>query len=597
MPVTFFVALGFLTAGDIAVRMKAEPKTVAEFYEAYKRYGLWLPPKDAKLVRWLENKVASGGSGLWLEKKIHLQLLLRERTHQSPAKVWDNGIEYTEHRLSRLVRVKPDGNVLKGLEWETADQWLSFAAVAFHLGWKELAEESFKRGRASHSGFGGVFPTKIESDPSYTLTVIRYKTWEDCYVQLLDAGTDRLQLYLRMKRVFDDDSLFRTEYHRDFLTDLDRTICSRQLRRIGTAGLIDQLTEIDCDPTRYYGEPTKTLSPFIELCRKGFSAFPEAIRSLKDPRLTRFYMIQGIDNGLWGHTSRIGTISRAWLVQLSDGEIDGNEEDGGRFQGSAEKWFADASKIGEAKWALQRIQPGRFGNGVLLHLLAAKYPENLAKLFLNQLHPLDGNLYGQIVSALIHAELPRERIVDLLTEAATHESIWIRESGLDGLRIVATNRMSALLQRHILKLNESNDIAHHSEYSDVRLIQWLDEFGDASAWAEYAQFQHRMTPQRRIENLERVGYGLRYPLTTKCRLKLDFLRRSWDDTSIRIQKSQNQSLSCAYQYPQIAVGDFVTLSIAGYLDIDIPWSMNRSPSEWAAIRKKVERKLEDVISR
>lgn len=595
MSVTFFIALGILTAGDIAMRMKAEPMTVAEFYEAYKRYGLWLPPKDAKLVRWEENKVASGGSGLWLEKKIHLQLLLRERTPQTPAKVWENGIEYFEHRSSRLNLVRPTPDQLEGVDFVLAERWLAFAAQAYELGWMDLAKAAFERGR-SEAG-SRQYPWDVKNNPCHSLFIVRRQAWEECYYQLLEPDTDRLRIYQRMKRVSDDDSVFRTEYHRDFLADLDRTICSRQLRRIGTAGLIDELTEIVSDPTRYYCEPNEQLTPFELLCRKGFDAVPEAIRSINDSRLTRAGVLQGINNGIWVDTARVGTAVRAWLVNLSDGDIDGKEEDNERFRQSAEKWFKDASKIGEVQWAWQRANNDNGRNAVLLHLLAAKDPEKLAKLFRKQLHPSGGNLNGQIVGALAHADLPREKIIELFTEAAMHDSIGIRESGLDGLRIVAPNRMPEFLLRHVMKLNECREIANHTEYSDTRLRRWLIEFGDSPAWAEYAKLLHRLSPQRRIVNLEFVGRELKYPFTDKNRSIVAFLRNSWDDTSIRTRNAQSISLSFAYQYPQIAVGDFVSLTIADYLDIDIPWNINRSPSEWAALRKMVERKLEDVLAR
>lgn len=50
-------------------------------------------------------------------------------------------------------------------------------------------------------------------------------------------------------------------------------------------------------------------------------------------------------------------------------------------------------------------------------------------------------------------------------------------------------------------------------------------------------------------------------------------------------------------YPVLAVRDFITLKLAERVDIDIPVKVERSAAEWAALRKTVERKLEDVLGR
>ncbi|MBL8865907.1 MAG: hypothetical protein JNK93_10150, partial [Planctomycetia bacterium] len=121
MSVSFFVALGILTAGDIAVRMKAEPKTVAEFYEAYKRYGLWLPPKDAKLVRWEENKVWSGSDEPRQERIIRLRLMIRPKSKSQPALLRDGDYEFTEHRESRLKVLAPTVDQLNGVDLHFAE--------------------------------------------------------------------------------------------------------------------------------------------------------------------------------------------------------------------------------------------------------------------------------------------------------------------------------------------------------------------------------------------------------------------------------------------------------------------------------------------
>ncbi len=57
MSVFVMCAATVLFFSDMDTRMKAEPKSAAEFYAVYKRYNLWLPPKDAKRSR---NSLPSG---------------------------------------------------------------------------------------------------------------------------------------------------------------------------------------------------------------------------------------------------------------------------------------------------------------------------------------------------------------------------------------------------------------------------------------------------------------------------------------------------------------------------------------------------------
>jgi hypothetical protein len=588
MSVTFFVALGILTVGDIAARMKAEPKTVAEFTEAYKRYGLWLPPKDAKLVRWEKNKVWSGSKEPYQERIVHVRLRIRPKSQSQPAFLRERDYEFTEHRESRLKIVPPTMDQLVGVDLHFAEDWLAFAAQAHHLGWNDLAKAAFERGRIETGNRQD--PDDVKNNPCHALTMLRRQAWRHYYDSLHESETDLAASYVMLKRISDDDVEFRGEYQRQLLTDLDKSICERRVPKNGVERHIDALCDLSHTLLRDRTRTSKTA--YDELAQLGFEAVPALIRHLDDTRTTRIAKLEGFNNGLWIDTQRVGSICRELLEKLSDREFDPDDEDTpAEVQRQAEKWFARAKTVGEEKWAVDRAVDANGTNDVLLRLLARKYPKRFDELFRDVLKNRPEWHIDAFTTALIRSGRPRNEQVALLKEALATNRPHAQYGAVRVLR-----ELDFQLYRTSLRSLLENLALE----KDEKLTQWfylidmVEESGDPDCWTGYTKVLKRLSPNNRIETCWHILSQIEYRSLAEIQNRLVVIEALWNDATIRNYEDVGHFPFASSEYQKLSVRDGVTLAVADQLDIDVPWKPDRTPEEWKVLRQKVQTALAEA---
>ncbi len=577
-----------LAASDVTARANSEPKTVTEFYEAYKRYGLWLPPKDAKLVRWEENHFWSGSGGFRQERIVHLRLMIRPKAKDKPALLRDRDYEFTEHRDSRLKVVRPNPDQLKDVDLQLAEYWLEFAAQAHDLGWTGLATIAFERGRVVTGSWQ--YPDDVKNNPCHTLTMLRRHAWRYYYDSLHDAETDLAASYSMLKRIHDDDAHFRTEFHAQLLEDLDKSIRGRKVQKVGIEKLIDGL----CDLTQFqlWDDKNATRTAYDELAQLGFAAVPSLIRHLDDTRTTRIAKLEGFNNGLWNDTRRVGSLCRDLLYKLSGGEIDSDEEaTPAQVRQLAERWYAETQKIGEEKWAVDRAINENRINDVLLQLLVAKYPKRFDELFRDVLKNHSQWHIQSFMTALIRSRRPRNEQISLLRDALATNHPNPQYGAVRVLREldIALYRSSLLvLLRRIAKEIETIPCQYHE------LLDLVEAADDPACWTAFDGVLGKLPSSNRIDVGWRLVSGISYRDANDIRNRLSVIESLWNDNTIRQAKDVGHFPFPSYEYPELAVQDGITLAVADQLDIGVPWKQGRSVEEWAMLREQVRAKLAEA---
>ncbi len=579
MSVFVMCAATILFFSDIDLRMKAEPKSAAEFYAVYKRYNLWLPPKDAKLIRWVDNHISTGSHGLSEEKIVHLRILVRAKSKTEPAIVCEHQYEFTEHRNSRLMVVSPNISALDGFEDHLAEEWLTLAAYAQHLGWTELATEAFQRGKTSTGS--GQYPDDVTGSPCHTLAIVRKMAWEKYTYSLVEKHTNRSHAYSMLKKICDDDWHYQVD-ETELIVDLERTLCKTNADLEGIERYITKL----CDEDANFGwtaDLTGSPTAYDEICHLGFDAVPILIAHLNDTRLTKSTFLT-LGTGI--QIVRVGEVCSNILHELSDSEYnpeyDASPE---KRQRLAALWFANAKKIGEEKWASTRAVQMQMSNPTLLRLLAAKYPKRLIEIYREFLKSNVELSSCQIVAAFIHADLTLQEKIDSLLEATHHQRKIHRLDAIKGLAVLDKASSTRALTKHFLRIAVEPQTDEEIAVSAFE-IELLWKTNDEKCWDAFIRLLKKVPSSDRIYVLDHLIPDSGLLEIARYAHHFRAMESLWSDMEIR-NGHVKDLLYPAYQYPKLTVGDAVTLQFAKLMDIDVPWKRDRAPEEWTTIRNQV----------
>lgn len=591
MTAAAMLSLALFTWHDITALQKAEPKTVAEFYAAYKSYGLWLPPKETKLVKWVENKVWSGSSGLHEEKITHLELLVRPKSPSQPATVRTRHYEWEVFRDSRLTTVPPTVASLEGIDRLCAEEWLTLAVAAHHLGWNELAREAFTRGQTSY-GLLGYPAWDYEDNPFHTLTILRRIAWDQAYSDLTKPRSNRETALRLFRQIQADDFRWRLERHVDLVAALNRTICDPEVAKVGTTRVVDEL--VDCLDRGGGRVGLSDLDSKIKaICSKGFDVVPALIDHLDDSRLTRSAQLMGFNNGTWSDVVPVGRICDRILYELSSGEfVSDPEMPIATAKQLAQRWFAQAQKIGEQKWATTHVIRDARTNPFLLRLLATKYPKQLVACYEEILKTTTGIPSDSVVVNLLDTDLPQEDKTELLVRAIEHKEYRHRRPAMFGLMHLDESRFRLALPRYIEQLPTSSAMGRDDAIGWYEL-EMLSTVEDVAVWESFGKKVLKLPAGDRIPFLRGIELEAQMSNPKRLKSRMAFIDVLWADPTVRIG-NKTEGLYDYYAYPKLAVQDAVTLRMGDLLDIDVPWDQNRSPAEWKKLREKVQAALAEA---
>lgn len=610
-----------LIAANLPVQPRAEPRSAAEFYNAYRWYGLPLPPMDAVLTRWVEPHILVDGvtGEREAESQTFLGFVVRPQVRTEPAIVWYGTEQTTEYRPSRLKSAPPHIS-LEGLGWREADRWLVFAAQAWHLGHRRLAEEALGRGRVLPSY--GQYDFDVPANTDHVLHILRKLSWTRAYENLSDPGTDRKALLVALRRVAAEDGRFRGEGQTKLLRSLEATVNYRPATPGTTEVLIDGLTECAAP---WWGRiiPGREPTAYTRLVEQGFDAIPAILAHIADERLTRTPVLEGFNRGM---SIRPGTVSEscyALIEHLTDRavvpyrEVISDLPDGKRalshvalepavYRAKVTTWLERARKTGEEKWATDRVlrvSDGTYDiNTHLLRLIRVKYPHHLPSIYRKVTADRPGTDSLPISLELAVSTLDRDTKRRLLLDGTKRPQYHHRRAAVFGLEHVdrATFRVAVRGLLDQLATDGAVEDSRKPDPDDVtgEINALLTRADDPACWAALVRACRSLPVLVRIRLIDRLVEQSLPRDPRRAAEPLRVVEALLADPTVRNDKLETHNFPYpGYEYPNIAVQNYAALKLADYFDIDVPWNLARTPAEWSALRERMRWSLDADRSR
>jgi hypothetical protein len=568
-------------AGDIAAVIE---NCLEQLLIDYRALGLPLPPKDAPLMRF------EGEGGRVVKGKVQpwfgLAFLLKPGSDTEPWTLLQGTFERQVEWDQKVQEVKPEPDAVKDLS--DSGQALGLALQCYARGWQKLAEHLLERHRKD-SGL----------PPHQALIQDAWYYWKD---ELTRPKVDRAPMARRLKELIGKDKDLDTERNRALLRSLELAVVPSKAKSGSVEALIDGLV----DYTGYkhgFGRPEPE-DRFWLLAEMGFDAVPALIEHLDDDRLTR-----AMGGGFMAlpRNVRVGDVVSDLLENLAGQDIGGDQPGlpGQTYRvakAEAKKWWEEARKVGEERYLLDHILPrdskGGAGGGVnaiQLRIVLAKYPQHIATLYRTV---LDGRLAlgsEPLAEAVTRSKLPANEKLDLLLRAAGHKDNRHRLPALRAIKELDQKRFDALLLATI-KAFPDDVPGRYWTCPEPYIAQLAVESDEPQVWQALEKAAKRAVVGFRMQLLGQFADPRdRRRRPERLRLLAGFLD---DDASRDTESSEKyDGLGAGFTYQRLAVRDFVAMELAQLLGIEVERNPDRTPAEWAGIRRKVREAVEQALGK
>jgi hypothetical protein len=389
----------------------------------YRAYGLPMPPKDAKLVRYI-----CGGGGVIDGKQQDdcycLGFLVKPGSPKEPPTILLGTTKYqpvwpTKPQVIEPERLSP--KEAEALPARDRGEWggLELAIQCKARGWDVLAQAIFE------SYFKNLPQKKT---PRSELLETAWRYW---YGQLLKPSTDWKMINNRLKAFIEADKSLASPAHLAMLRSLEAALIPSKAEPGSIAALVDEL--IDCKSTDVDVGARASDPRYMKLVLAGFAAVPELIEHLEDDRLTRA-RIQA--RGFRFDHCRVKHLVSCLLQGLSGQSL--GEQWLTVEKARAMKWWRIAQKVGEENYLVKNVlsswPQGDGPNAHQLRMIGDKYPNRLPEIYRTLLDRRP-RVYGwSLAEAIARSKLPREKKIELLVYASTHKKPEHRTAALWHLR-------------------------------------------------------------------------------------------------------------------------------------------------------------------
>ncbi len=563
----------------------------------YRGYGLPLPPKNAKLVRF-----ESGGRYILNDKLMpstwFLGFLLQTGIKDKPALLLVGTQEFRLDAHKTVEVVEPKTELVKSiaLRWWGASTFDMNAGLAVALqcqdrGWNDLAQELWTASLRQESGhhFGAFYqPPNLPNR-----TAVAYLAWAHSGNELVKPDTDRATTARRMKTLLATEPRLNTEGNRALLKSLEAALVPSKAKPGSVERLIDDLTEA-CNTSPSHDEPDPRRT---RLAQMGFAAVPALIEHLEDDRLTRSIK-QGFNNFPTWNLRIQDVVSD--LVQELAGEDLGKDwlrrQKGWSVQkADAQAWWEKARKVGEKAYFLGHVLPrgekAGWPNSLMLNVITEKHPDELPKLYKTI---LDGRAKIQswpVAEAVARSSLSAEKKRELFLYAANHANLQHRRFGLQELQKLDPERFMKILLAALEALPKTpkEPYWHCPEAAFAHLVLATD---DPRAWKMLEKVAKRSDVGLRMEFLKPMNYG---DVGGRLRQqRLDFLAAFLDDAEAPDVKANPEMFSgphAGFAFARLTVQDLAAMEIAAILEMPDKPDQNWIPEQWQKLRTQVKQAL------
>jgi hypothetical protein len=546
---------------DLEVRLRAKrvagefENTPAALLAAYLDYGLPLPPKDAQLVR-----------ATW----SHEPHLAFAPGPKAPTPDPSSG-EYVplpwpagDYGWGDAPFVDPDRATPREMdEWVRAD-CLPSLLVAIQCqarGWDLLARKLLDKYRK-------YFRYK---KLAVALACLAWDYWEGQLTAQPVTNWPRVAGRLRGLRAT-WDHLDTTE-NRTLLKSLDAALVPSKARPGSVEALIDDL--IDEPSPSLEVKPGRPLTSYQKLAALGFTAVPALLAHRNDDRLTRHLCSYLAISTLPPppHRYRVGDMANELLSGLGAGD-------------NPRAWWAKASKGSEEAYLLARVLPAGESrmNDHMLHVLTAKYPRHLPRLYRTILDKRSDVYSEAVAQAITRSSLPHATKVELFVHGTRNKYPDHRVAAFTELAALGSPCFRDLLIKALSSFPRypSEDRA---EWSIAMLVQYTD---DRRVWQTLEKVARRSGVGLRMEIISASGAFAGTGIWRQRRLA--FLTAFLADPAAREPRAPTDKWS--EEYPWLEVRNLAAMEIAWVLK----WPRKEKPSwtakEWAAFRAQVRQALD-----
>jgi len=561
----------------------------------YRGYGLPLPPKDAKLVRF---KV-----GVWVGDKQAslLGFLLEPGTKDKPPLVLVGTKEARLEPDATYEVVEPKPEAAKDIShcW----MWLSTfdmnAGLATALqcksrGWNTLAEQLWTSSRKQASGhhFGAFYqPANLANR-----TAVAYLAWAYSGNELVKPDTDRAKTAKRMKAVLAAEPRLSKEGNQALLKSLEAALVPSTAKPGTVEKMIDDLTDM-CSGSSHFARNDEPDPRYARLAQMGFTAVPALIEHLNDDRLTRSIK-QGFNNfPTWN--VRVQDVVSDLLQDLAGEDV--GKDWLRRQQGyavekaDAQAWWDKARKDGEEAYLLAHVLPNGekayWPNSLMLSIITEKYPKYLPKLYKTILDERPKMQSWPVAEAVAKSSLPDETKLELFLHASNSKNLEHRRFGLLKLQNLDPQQFMKILLATLEALPKTPTEPYWKcpEAAYANLVMDTD---DPKAWNLLEKVAKRSDVGLRMQFLNSMTYTWIGDRQRKQRL--DFLAAFVDDAAapdFQANPKMFEGPHAGFMFTRLEVRDLAAMQIASILKMPDQPDKDWTPEQWEKLRKKVKEAL------
>jgi len=586
--------------------------------EDYGKYGLPLPPKEARLVI----LTRSTGTFNGVPQYSHTLALVTPDQDQRPAR-W---VGCRASRLSRGVTVKaaePTREAIEktepahGYSWSSGFPTYPDLALAIHCKARGFDEPAMALLERSRKG-GGYDPFDRRParprDDRKALAALAWNYW--CNEFVLSKG-NRGAIVRRLRKLGDGPFGLNTRAHQNIISDMEKTLVPSEAKAGSLEAAIDSLVDLGIEGG-WRGEQFADLGystgrhiEYQRLRDQGLAAAPVLIKHAHDFRLTR--CLAHSSRGTW-HI-RIADVVRELLNGLVAEEFAfdfriregrGNTVD----RAHVLHWWSEVEGTRALEYLLQNAlveEPdGKLrGNEHVLHALGNRYPEELVKLFEENVEKVEDSY--ALFDALGASKTSRESKARLLLSAAKSKDSLKRDFSLRQLLRMNHPDAVPLLVKELDGIPKTPKEAYWTS-SAGRFAQLVCSTDDERVWKALLRNAKRVDIGQRLEMIQAVGSRS----GRKDEQVIQFLRAFLDDREVRVIKNRfpdltkltdpNKALdkvmadlfhgpSAGFTFGRLEVRDFAALEIACKLELDVSADSAWKEEDWAELRKEVRAAL------
>jgi hypothetical protein len=530
----------------------------------YRALGLPLPPKGARLVQDHRiNDDPRSNSLAWLVKdacgKKPSYLLCG--TFQVPLKSGSDTAKAVDRRKA-AAQAKEQGY----------HQSLFFALQCHSLGWTDLA-----RTIAAQSG------------DRLSLEKLREHAWWFWEKQVFLPFVTRAEVARRMRVLMTIEPNLRKPYHEAMFESVQALLVPRKSKPGSVEAMIDELVE--WDEKNGYEERDGDLMPAKDnpderLGRLYFKAVPALIEHLEDKRLTRRISGPIIK---FMYQMRVEHIVSEILESIACKKIGEQGLASPVSKTDALKWWTEAKKMGEEKYALCHVLPadgesfsasedGIYSvNRYPVLILQKRYPAQLPGLYRKLLDDRP-TLYSNVLArAIAESSLPLRVKRDVLLQGVRRKQLRHQVDAVRALKGLDHPLFVKLLIPMLERLPGDLPEPWYTEevFHPCSLLKYTS---DAQVWKTIDKVTRRAKVDVRLSLLQWPGYAEITNAAIRKR-QLAYLASYLSD-----KEEGNQSES-----HRIAVRDLAAMLMAERLNI--PFSSNEKTTavDWARLREQVTR--------